>query len=310
MPSLVSSLRSQPIAFVDVETTGASCDLGDRVIELGIARVEDGRVVASYQQLIDPRRSLSPGIVALTGITPQMLAGQPSFADALPEALPLLEGAMVAGHNVGFDLSFLRGEWRRSGRELGSDLGEGTYVLDTVRMARRRFGRGGNGLQVLSRRLGIAPTAAHRALADVMTTLGVFERLIEPIGGWSAMLCDVFESQGTVLTLKPAPKREAAELPLEIAEALELRRPVRMSYTDASGHLSTRMVQPMSVRRLHGELVLVAHCHLRNERRHFKVARIAALDAATDDANSPTQPPEPLQSHLSPAPETPPATPE
>src|SRR5438477_12489718 len=98
--SLIQPLREVPFAFVDVETTGASADFGHRVIELGIARVEGGRVVAEYQQLIDPERRISPGVTALTGISQTMVAGQPTFATQLPAALDLLRDAVVLGNKV------------------------------------------------------------------------------------------------------------------------------------------------------------------------------------------------------------------
>src|SRR4051812_2970087 len=56
--SLIHKLCEIPLAFVDVETTGASAEWGDRVIELGIARYEGGRLVGQYQQLIDPQRRI------------------------------------------------------------------------------------------------------------------------------------------------------------------------------------------------------------------------------------------------------------
>src|SRR5687768_880797 len=161
--SLLQPLVDVPIAVLDVETTGASADFGHRVIELGIVRLEGGRVVAEYQQLMDPERRISPGVTALTGISQAMVTGQPRFGDALPDALKLLDGAAVMGHNVRFDLSFLRKEFRRAGRDITAVLGDGVPVLDTVRIARRRFGRGGNALQVLSRRLGIEPTTDRKS---------------------------------------------------------------------------------------------------------------------------------------------------
>ena len=56
MPSLLDKLFDIPLAFVDVETTGASTDYGDRVIEIGIVRIERGQRVAEYQQLKSARR--------------------------------------------------------------------------------------------------------------------------------------------------------------------------------------------------------------------------------------------------------------
>src|SRR3954469_12222396 len=155
--SLLHILRDLPIAVVDVETTGASVDFGHRVIELGIARIEGGRVVREYQQLIDPLRRISAGVTALPGISQDRVTGQPTFADQLPGALELLKGAAILGHNVRFDLSFLNREFRRAGMVLKDALSDAP-VFDTVRIARRRFGRGGNALQLLAPRLGVQPT--------------------------------------------------------------------------------------------------------------------------------------------------------
>src|SRR3954468_1875039 len=273
--SLLQQLRDIPLAFLDVETTGASADFGHRVIELGIVRVEGGRSVAEYQQLIDPQRRVSPGVTALTGISQRMVDGQPTFADQLPRAMELLRGAAVLGHNVRFDLSFLRKEFRRTGQAITEALGE-VPVLDTVRIARRRFGRGGNGLQQLAPRLGYQPGVAHRALADALTTAFVFERLMEPVGGWGACLCDALREQGGPMGLLPANPSESL-LPLELEEALDHKRPVRMEYLDARNVRTHRVIRPMFVRRSGGELLLIAHCELRNDRRTFKLERIVQL---------------------------------
>jgi DNA polymerase-3 subunit epsilon len=286
--SLIHKLRDVPLAFVDVETTGASTDFGDRVIEIGICRVEGGRSVAEYQQLIDPRRRVGPGIVALTGITNEMLAGQPLFADVLPRVIELMAGCVVIGHNVRFDLCFLTGEFRRCHSPIAECLSDCRHVLDTVRIARRRFGRGGNGLQRLAPRLGVLPTAAHRALADAVTTFGVFERLMEPAGGWDMCLCDAIAQQGGPMGLLPASPRESL-LPLELQEALEQRTKVVMEYVDGDEQRTARIIEPLQVRKYKGELQLVAHCHLRNERRNFKLDRIVELKRLDPD-ESPAPP--------------------
>lgn len=274
--SLISCLRDTPLAFVDVETTGASADFGHRVIEVGICRVEGGRVVAEYDQLIDPQRRISAGVTALTGISHAMVEGKPSFAGQFPAMLPLLKDAVVLGHNVRFDLSFLRREFRRAGTELIEALGERVHVLDTVRIARRRFGRGGNGLQSLAPRLGMQPTTAHRALADAQTTAFVFEKLMESAGGWGCCVCDAIREQGGPMGLLPLSPRESL-LPLELEEALEQKCAVRMEYLDARQQRTYRVIEPLFVRRSGGELLLIAHCHMRNDRRTFKLERVVQM---------------------------------
>src|SRR4051812_39557810 len=111
--SLLQPLRDIPLAFVDVETTGASSDLGDRVIEIGIARYENGQRVAEYQQLINPHRRIGGGVSALTGITDAMVSDQPTFLQQFEPMMQHLRGAIVLGHNVRFDLAFLASEFRK-----------------------------------------------------------------------------------------------------------------------------------------------------------------------------------------------------
>src|SRR3954469_10654656 len=98
--SLIQKLNELPVAFVDVETTGASAQWGDRVIEVGLVRYERGEKVGEYQQLVDPKRRISAGITALTGITQAMVDGQPSFGEQMPAMLELMRDAVVIGHNV------------------------------------------------------------------------------------------------------------------------------------------------------------------------------------------------------------------
>jgi len=273
--SLLQPLGDIPLAFIDVETTGVSSDLGDRVIEMGIVRYERGQRVADYSQLINPKRRIGAGVTVLTGISDGMVASAPTFGDQLPAMLPLLHGAAILGHNVRFDLSFLLREFRRAGMDMVEVL-QRAPVMDTVRIARRRFGRGGNGLQRLARRLGIQPTAAHRALADAETTAWVFEKLIEPVGSFGLCLCDAYREQGGPMGLLPASPRESL-LPLELEEALEQRKAVMMEYLDGSGNRTQRAIEPIQIRRRSGELVLIAHCQLRNDRRTFKLERIVQL---------------------------------
>jgi DNA polymerase III epsilon subunit family exonuclease len=292
--SLIQPLFSVPIACIDVETTGASTEFGDRIIEVGIVRYDNGQKTAEYQQLIDPGRRIGPGITALTGITPQMCVGQPTFAQQLPAMMPLLEGAAILGHNVRFDLSFLQREAKLAGHDLGEEL-ENPHVLDTVRIARRRFGRGGNGLSNLAHRLGYQPVTAHRALADAITTARVFELFLAPVGGWNICLCDVLREQGGPMSFQPASPRESGALPLELQEALDHRKPVMMEYLDAGQRRTRRVIEPLQIQRYSGEMVLIAHCHLRNDRRNFKLERIVRLTRIEpDDAStSPLSTPEP-----------------
>ncbi len=272
---LHSRLLDVPICVLDVETTGASIDYGDRVTELGIVRIERGEVVARYEQLVNPGRRISGGASAITGITSEMLADQPAFCDVWEHARVLLQGSILVGHNVGFDLSFLAGECRRFCGALCDALGD-IHVLDTVRIARKQLGRGGNGLQRLAGRLGLAPASAHRAMVDCETTAGVLHKLIEPHGAWQITVQRACELQGGAWMLSDVRTRTSV-LPAEISEALTDGSAVQIRYLDARNIRTDRVVTPRFVRRIGGSLTLVAHCHLKNEQRMFKIDRIISV---------------------------------
>ena len=86
--------------------------------------------------------------------------------------------------------------------------------------------------------------------------------------------------------LLPASPRESL-LPLELEEALEQRCPVMMEYLDGRAKRTHRIIQPLHIRRSSGELILIAHCHLREDRRTFKLDRIVQLSRIPGQAPPP-----------------------
>ena len=80
------------LAFIDVETTGAN-PVVDRVTEIAILRVEDGRLVERWSSLVNPGMAIPPSIQGFTGITDAMVAEAPPFADLADDAT-LAEGLL------------------------------------------------------------------------------------------------------------------------------------------------------------------------------------------------------------------------
>ena len=94
------------LSFVDVETTGTSFSR-DRVIEIGILRVENGQLVSQFSSLIDPQTYISPFITEITGITSLELEKAPTFYSLKNRIFSLLEGSVLVAHNARFDYGFL-----------------------------------------------------------------------------------------------------------------------------------------------------------------------------------------------------------
>ncbi|WP_340021944.1 TerD family protein [Paenibacillus sp. FSL K6-1096] len=75
---------------------------------LGLVQVRDGVVTAEHNWLIDPRQRFDGMNIAIHGITPSMVRGEPTFAELWPTVEPLLQGEIVIAHNASFDMSVLR----------------------------------------------------------------------------------------------------------------------------------------------------------------------------------------------------------
>ena len=150
----------RPLAFVDLETTGATATR-DRITEIGIVEVDtDGRV-REWQQLINPGTRIPPFIEQLTGISNRMVATAPSFAEVADETLRRLAGRLFIAHNARFDYGFLKNEFKRLGIAFRAP------VLCTVKLSRSLYPEyPRHSLDALIERHRLTADARHRALAD------------------------------------------------------------------------------------------------------------------------------------------------
>ncbi len=164
------SLLDQPLAFVDLETTGTHATF-DRITEVGIVTLTDG-VVEEWSSLVDPGCHIPPMIEALTGITSAMVAGQPAFGQLSAEVLRRLEGRLFIAHNARFDYGFLKAAFANFGIRFQPK------VLCTARLSRRLFPQfQRHNLDSLIGRYGIDCSARHRALGDARVLVTLLARL-------------------------------------------------------------------------------------------------------------------------------------
>jgi DNA polymerase-3 subunit epsilon len=148
------------LVFVDLETTGGSAAY-DRITEVGLVRVRNGELVEEWSSLVNPECPISAYIQAFTGITNEMVAAAPRFAEIAPVVRQKLEGAVFVAHNARFDYAFLRSEF------LKSDMGFSAQVLCTVKLSRRLFPEfARHNLDAVMERHELTCGARHRALGD------------------------------------------------------------------------------------------------------------------------------------------------
>lgn len=156
--------------MVDVETTGFHPRQARVVSVAALALGDDGNVESSFASLLNP--GVDPGPTHVHGLTTEMLAGQPTFADVIGELNAVLAGRTLVAHNVGFDYAFLANEAELVGAELPIDT-----VMCTVELARRlNLGTDNLRLETLAAHWGVTQLRAHDALDDAL----VLAQILKP----------------------------------------------------------------------------------------------------------------------------------
>ncbi|WP_290664773.1 exonuclease domain-containing protein [Ignavibacterium sp.] len=167
------SIDNCAFTVVDVETTGLSAR-NERIIEIALVRVENLKIVDKFSTLINPQRSIPSFISMFTGITNSDVKNAPLFHQVFPKLLEQTENTVLCGHNLQFDLSFLRNEVQL----LGDDFNP-AHTLCTLKLARKLFPNlKSRSLGPLSYHLNIKAKNSHRALGDAETTAKVLIKLI------------------------------------------------------------------------------------------------------------------------------------
>ena len=169
-----TQLLLDEVEFVvlDTETTGLRPG-GDRVIEVAGIRLRGGEVIDTFQSLVNPGRRLPPFIVQFTGITQEMVAKAPAGEKVFAEFHRFIDGAIIVGHNVGFDIGFLSYEMQLLGHTFPID------GLDTIPLARRFLpGLRRFKLDLVAQHLKIPTANRHRAMGDAKVTAAVFSKLV------------------------------------------------------------------------------------------------------------------------------------
>jgi len=148
-------------ACFDTETTGLSPLSGGKICEIAVCVSQGGKMLEQFSTLINPQCPIHPDVVAIHGITNEMVATAPTFPEALPRLKALFEGCVLVAHNADFDIGFLKNEFEQAG-EIFPDY----PVLDTLKMARKSKLFEKNNLGLIAQQIGISAQGWHRAMAD------------------------------------------------------------------------------------------------------------------------------------------------
>ncbi len=168
-------LTEMTYTVFDTETTGLNPSKGDEIIQIGAARVFNGKLMHSdaFEQLIDPQRSLPPESSKIHGITPEMLVGQPTIDKVLPAFHAFAEDTVLVAHNAAFDMRFLQLKEERTGLKFDH------AVLDTLLLsAVIHPNQDSHRLEAIAERFGVTIIGRHTAMGDAIVTAEVFLKML------------------------------------------------------------------------------------------------------------------------------------
>jgi DNA polymerase-3 subunit epsilon len=159
----------------DTETTGLNPSEGDEIIQIGATRVVNGKLLKqeSFEQLIDPQRSIPPASIPIHGIQPEMVQGQPTIDKVLPSFHAFADETVLVAHNAAFDMRFLQLKEQRTGLRFEHPVLD-TLLLSAVVHPHQDSHR----LEAIAERFNITVIGRHTALGDAMVTAEVLIRLI------------------------------------------------------------------------------------------------------------------------------------
>ena len=158
----------------DTETTGLDPAV-DQIIQIGAARLVNGKLLRQegFEQLVDPQRSLPAAGIAIHGIQPEMVRGQPTIARVLPAFHTFVGDTVLVAHNAAFDMRFLQLAEARSGVVFDQPVLD-TLLLSAVVHPNQESHR----LEAIAERFGVTVIGRHTALGDAIVTAEVFLKLI------------------------------------------------------------------------------------------------------------------------------------
>jgi DNA polymerase-3 subunit epsilon len=159
----------------DTETTGLEPSAGDEIISLGAVRIVNARLLTReiFEQLVDPQRPIDKDSARIHGIEAQVLVGQPTIAEVLPQFQRFCEDTVLVAHNAAFDMRFLEMKESATGIRFAQP------VLDTLLLSVIVHpSQEGHNLEAVAERLGVSVIGRHTALGDALVTGEIFLRLL------------------------------------------------------------------------------------------------------------------------------------
>jgi DNA polymerase III epsilon subunit family exonuclease len=277
-PNKDSVLSDFTFVAFDVETTGLD-PLADRIVEVGAVKFGRNGNLAEYQQFVNPECPIPSAAVAIHRITDEMVASSPPISASLPGIVDFFDDSILIAHNAPFDIGFFDAAFTRTGIGIPDNR-----ILCTLQLARTIFpGLPGYSLEALVGRLNLPPGRNHRALADAAYAADVFRHCIERAGAnWDMTVDGLLRYHGPPFRFgKTCDSDLAARALVLIEQSIERGASVLIEYQSSGGTITSRSISPQSIDERGRHTKVVAFCHLRGERRTFRLDCIKKIEPSS-----------------------------
>jgi len=170
------------VIAIDVETTGLDPEK-DKIVELGTARMVNGKINKVHSRLINPGIPIPPEASAIHGITDKKVKDAPEFGDIVQKVADWLSTAdVLVAYNWPFDASFMLNEMGDAWKWLAmtKPVIDPLVVVRLEKVGRFWKGKGRHKLENVIDRLGIwVDGNAHSAGTDCEMTLTVLQAFMD-----------------------------------------------------------------------------------------------------------------------------------
>ena len=174
-----SKLTEETYVVFDLETTGLYPNSGDSIIEIGAVKINNGKIIDRYDELVNPGKILNEEIINITGINNEMLKGKRNEEECIKDFVNWVDSLPMVAHNAKFDMSFIDKALEKYNLEKLSNI-----VIDTLGLSRylessERY----HNLATLVKRYNIPwdEDKHHRADYDSEGTALIFDKMLRKL---------------------------------------------------------------------------------------------------------------------------------
>ncbi|MBI4713370.1 MAG: WYL domain-containing protein [Planctomycetes bacterium] len=261
----------QTIAF-DLETTGLY-PIKDKIVEIGAVRFDNDKITEEFQTLVNPGVPIPQEVIAIHGITDQMVLNAPAERDALELFLKFIGDDIMLAHSASFDAGFIMASVALHKLKVPANL-----LIDTCELARTVLpGMANYKLPTLGKHFNLAQSGYHRALADAVAVAGLFRICRAKLPDQMTPI-DIANYPNQGLKFRDFVFGEI-ELPpdkIVVRQAVEQGFDLEIEYRNSSGEVSQRVISPFNMYSFRGRCYIAAYCHNASEERQFRVDRIVS----------------------------------